>query len=356
MKVSHLFGFSGLIGLAIAPSLSFAQNMGAVPALPNISPENIGKCMRLVPKAEVTRQIPLNPIMTYEGHNEYTNVTPKLVPGTYQYAEVEGYSYSIPQFKNIQDEIVVSPGYNKLVAIEGKMGTEYQTVVIRPPSLVWKKGANLSSLSAKDPKSGDIYCLVEDRGIVENVPVTRVVRPYDFKIEWVEPKTKTVSRMVIDTQAPMITKTVAPKMAQLAVQLLANPDPAANTKEALVAQSAKWIDGQQKSLSFQQIDAPAGYAWEYIDCESVKSGPVNMGGATKITAPQATEVKFPQTTNVIVTKKQLQTRLRDLGLYNGPIDGIIGVKTKSAIASFQSKNNLAVTGNADTATLKALGF
>lgn len=356
MRISYLFGYCGLLSVGLIPGLSLAQNNISIPAMPNITPENIGKCIRLVPKDAVIREIALNPIITYEGHTEYKDVTPQLVPGKYQYAEVEGYTYAIPQFKKIEENVVVSPGYNRLVAIKGQMGTETKSVVIRPPSLVWKKGANLSSVSAKDPNSGDTYCLVEDRGIVENVSITKVVRPYDFRIEPVAPVTKPVTRLVIDKEAPMKIVAVDPVMKQIDVKLLANPDPAANTTEALVSQASVWISPKQKELNFQQIEVPAGYAWEFVDCNNVKSGPVTSGGATKIVAPQSVAVKFPQTSSIVITKKQLQTRLRDLGLYSGPIDGIVGTKTKSAIAAFQTQNSLPITGMADTKTLKALGF
>ncbi len=358
MKASFFFGFGSLLGLAFAPGMVLAQSNMSIPALPNISPENVGKCMRLVKKDAIVREVPLNPVMTYEGHTEYKSVSPELVPGKYNYTAVEGYTYAVPQFKTVTEQVITSPGYNKLVAIEGKMETTTKTVVIRPPSLVWKKGANLSSVSAKDPNSGDVYCLVEDRGLVKNIPVTKVAKPYSFRIDTVAPSTEMITRQVIDKNAPMIIKSVAPVNASKDVLLLKNPAAASN--EALIQQASVWVNGAQEPVTFQQIDVPAGYAWEFIDCNGVQSGQVSSqamsSNVVKSVEPQGVEVKFPATTSVVISKKQLQTRLRDLGLYNGPIDGIIGAKTKAAIASFQGQNNLPVTGQADTKTLKSLGF
>jgi N-acetylmuramoyl-L-alanine amidase len=54
--------------------------------------------------------------------------------------------------------------------------------------------------------------------------------------------------------------------------------------------------------------------------------------------------------------KQIQTRLKNWGYYNGKIDGIYGLQTKNAVTYFQRKNGLAVDGIAGSATLSAIGL
>ena len=46
----------------------------------------------------------------------------------------------------------------------------------------------------------------------------------------------------------------------------------------------------------------------------------------------------------------VQMRLRNLGFTVGPLDGLIGRSTRSAISAFQTKNNLEPTGEPDQAT------
>lgn len=41
---------------------------------------------------------------------------------------------------------------------------------------------------------------------------------------------------------------------------------------------------------------------------------------------------------------KIQTRLQELGLYAGPIDGDFGGGTESAVKAFQQANNLGVDG------------
>ena len=54
--------------------------------------------------------------------------------------------------------------------------------------------------------------------------------------------------------------------------------------------------------------------------------------------------------------RQIQTKLKRWGYYNGAIDGIYGSKTVSAVKLFQSKNGLTVDGIAGTKTLAAMGI
>lgn len=54
--------------------------------------------------------------------------------------------------------------------------------------------------------------------------------------------------------------------------------------------------------------------------------------------------------------KQIQTKLKNWGYYNGNIDGIFGSKTLVAVKKFQKKNGLTVDGIVGEKTLQALGI
>ncbi len=53
---------------------------------------------------------------------------------------------------------------------------------------------------------------------------------------------------------------------------------------------------------------------------------------------------------------QIQTKLKDLGLYTGSVDGIFGSNTKSAVIAFQNNNGLNPDGIVGPKTLSALGI
>ncbi|KJS03284.1 MAG: hypothetical protein VR65_02665 [Desulfobulbaceae bacterium BRH_c16a] len=52
--------------------------------------------------------------------------------------------------------------------------------------------------------------------------------------------------------------------------------------------------------------------------------------------------------------KELQKALADAGYNPGPIDGLMGKKTRAALTRFQKDNNLEPTGLLDEATMIAL--
>ncbi len=54
--------------------------------------------------------------------------------------------------------------------------------------------------------------------------------------------------------------------------------------------------------------------------------------------------------------KQIQTKLKRWGYYNGNVDGIFGSQTLAAVKWFQSKNGLTVDGIAGPKTLAAMGI
>ena len=53
--------------------------------------------------------------------------------------------------------------------------------------------------------------------------------------------------------------------------------------------------------------------------------------------------------------RQAQTALQHQGLYDGPIDGISGPKTRQAVSAFQKREGLPQTATLDQATLQRLG-
>jgi peptidoglycan hydrolase-like protein with peptidoglycan-binding domain len=76
-----------------------------------------------------------------------------------------------------------------------------------------------------------------------------------------------------------------------------------------------------------------------------------MGGGSGATRPVATA----QPTVAPDMVRQVQSKLRDDGYYKqGPVDGVWGSGTETAVRSFQHDHNLGSSGQLDVPTLKAL--
>jgi putative peptidoglycan binding protein len=56
------------------------------------------------------------------------------------------------------------------------------------------------------------------------------------------------------------------------------------------------------------------------------------------------------------TVASVQRRLGELGFYHGVVDGVIGPRTRSAIATFESRNGLVVDGTISRPLLNRLGL
>lgn len=54
--------------------------------------------------------------------------------------------------------------------------------------------------------------------------------------------------------------------------------------------------------------------------------------------------------------EDVQARLRALGYYGGPVDGVWGEGTRGALERFQERRHLAVTGRLNQATVTAMGL
>lgn len=52
----------------------------------------------------------------------------------------------------------------------------------------------------------------------------------------------------------------------------------------------------------------------------------------------------------------VQRRLSELGYYRGPVDGVWGGETRTAVERFQANRRLAVTGDLNEATVNAMGL
>ena len=80
-------------------------------------------------------------------------------------------------------------------------------------------------------------------------------------------------------------------------------------------------------------------------------------GALRAAAPAPVAAAPPPApVNDAAEMQDIQGRLRQLGFYRGPVDGVWGRSTQAAIERFQSVRGLDVTGQPTPATVAALGL
>ena len=83
----------------------------------------------------------------------------------------------------------------------------------------------------------------------------------------------------------------------------------------------------------------------------------NGVNASTMPQAQALEASYVSPTNGSLRKDDIrwaQVELRNRGLYNGSLDGVLGPQTKQALDQFQAKNGLNRTSSLDARTWDAL--
>ncbi len=87
-----------------------------------------------------------------------------------------------------------------------------------------------------------------------------------------------------------------------------------------------------------------------VEALPVEASPVTLN--SQLASPS--DVAYPSSTKSFTHEQEIQTALKNLGLYTGKIDGKIGPGTKRAIEEFQKQNGLKVDGKVGPKTWSAL--
>lgn len=114
--------------------------------------------------------------------------------------------------------------------------------------------------------------------------------------------------------------------------------------------------------AYYSAGCPSGFGYDTQDglCKRITEIPAEFATVARTTITPASS-KTTQWEEVVCPTKasgntvlQVQRALKNKGYNPGPVDGVMGARTKSALAKYQKDNNLPV-GGMNVQTLKALG-
>ena len=146
---------------------------------------------------------------------------------------------------------------------------------------------------------------------------------------------------MVKTPATTREEVIPAEYATITKQMIASP--ASTREEAIPAEySTSSRSVLKAAAATREIEIPAEYT------TLTKRRLVKKGGFTEW-REVVCDYKVTASLN-----RQIQRALRDRGYDPGPIDNIIGTKTKAALVKFQKDNGLPV-GNLNVETMKALG-
>ena len=105
---------------------------------------------------------------------------------------------------------------------------------------------------------------------------------------------------------------------------------------------------------------PPGYRWDCAPTQGTCLGDAEIPLLSRLTTPgpvsrpAALPVRAAQAARGDATVRFAQADLKRHGFAPGPVDGVLGQRTRSAIAAFQRSAQLPVTGNLTPETIQSL--
>ena len=218
-----------------------------------------------------------------------------------------------PVYKTVTEKILIKPATEIIKKVPAVYKTVTEKILVKPGYTTWKKGKG--PIERVDAATGEIMCLVEVPPVYKTVKKRVLKTPATTKSIPVPAVYKTVTKRVV--AKPASTKKVPIPAVYKTIKVKKLIKPASTVKTA--------IPEQYQTVTKRVQVSDAVLKWQPILCKT------NIN------------------TNIV---KELQ---RALGKhYKGPIDGIYGPLTKSAVKSYQKSKGFP-TGALTLQTLKSLG-
>lgn len=216
-------------------------------------------------------------------------------------------------YEDATEQVLVKPASTKLVEVPATYRTVTEQVLESPAQTIWKKGGIESQSgrvvkTAASGETGEVLCLVE-------IPA----------------KYKTVTRSVLDQPATTREIQVPAEYITVKKRLMASPP---STREIVIPAEYKTVTVTKlvKPAETRTIDIPAEY--QTVSSQKLTREPT-LEWRQVLCDTNMTH------SNIVA----MQRALADKGLYSGPLDGVIGAGTMTAVNSYARSNNLPVGNN-----------
>ena len=224
---------------------------------------------------------------------------------------------SIPaKYKTVTEKVLVSPATERLVSTPPVYETVTEKVLVKAAQTAWKKGRG--PVEKLDNATCEILCLVNVPAVYKTITKRVLKVPASTKSVPVPAKYKTVTKRVL--VSPATTKSIPVPALYKTIKVKELVQPAA-VKRIPVPEMYKTVEKRVKV-------ADSILKWQPVLCK---------------------------TSMTRVNIKSVQKALKDAGFNPGPIDGIMGWRTKAALNKFQKSNKLS-SGALTKETLSALGL
>ena len=222
------------------------------------------------------------------------------------------------KFKTATEKVLVTPERTVIKTIPAQYRTDTRKILVSEARGEWVKKKKAPNCFSENPDDCFIVCWEEVPAVYRTETYQVLVEPARTVEEVIPAVYKTVTSQVVAEEARTMEVPIEPVYKTIETKVLVTPE---STREETIP--AVYRDVKEKKLVRQ-----GGYTvWTEILC------------ASKTTSSRVQDV---------------QRALKSRGYDPGPIDGVMGLKTQTALKQFQNDNNLPV-GNLNIKTLEALG-
>lgn len=219
------------------------------------------------------------------------------------------------RYEVVEEQVLVREAGTELVVEPAVYDTTTEQILVQPAYTTWKKGRG--PIERIDQATGEIMCLVEVPAQYRTVTKQVLVSAAKTRSVEVPAEYRTVKKRMM--AEPPTTQTIEIPAEYKTVKVKKVVTPASERRVAIPEETA--------TVTEQKLVSEGQMAWRPILCETN-------------TTPQ--------------TISNLQRALDSAGYTPGPIDGVLGSRTRSAVSRYQQDNNLS-TGQLTMETLKKLG-
>ncbi|MBL4616402.1 MAG: peptidoglycan-binding protein [Robiginitomaculum sp.] len=258
-----------------------------------------------------------------DGGSRISVSQPQFAAVNQQYMVREaGYRYEVrqPVYRLVTEQVMVRPGYRTLHVVPGEYRNVTEQIQISKPRLSWKPGSSLGSMAGvkmTQTRQGEVYCLVEEPGEVQNVTKRVQVRGESVREIAVPPIYRAVTREVMVDPGGVRKIPVAARYGSINIQQLVQPARQINTP----------IAAQSRQITRKKQVSGESFAWIKVLCET-----------------NATEKSI----------SEVQTMLHKQGYYQGSVTGSTDADTEAAIARYQQQMNIPHGGFLSLQTIESL--
>ncbi len=219
-------------------------------------------------------------------------------------------------YRKVVEKVLVAEASERLITVPATYETITEKILVKDAHTAWKKGRG--PVEKLNNLTGEILCLVNVPAQYKTVTKRVLKTPAITKSSPIPAKYKTVTRTILDQ--PATTRVVPIPAVYKTVKVRELVEPASVQKSI--------IPEKYQSVTKKVKVSDAVLKWQPVICKTDMSRP---------------------------SIRSIQKALKASGINPGPIDGIMGWRTKAAIEKYQRANGLS-TGALTKETTNSLGL